>query len=389
MESGQNNRAIASMVVARMIYAINWLNVGAIFVVMAPDLGVGVGGLGTLTSAFYLGIGLMQLPGGVLAARWGPKNTVVLGIFLSSLSAVGTSLASTIPVLALLRFLVGSGMALVFAPGVVIIARLLSGERTGTGVGLLNSAYDVGGLIGIFGWVVLASMEGWRPSLALSGGLGLATGLIVLVTVPKDAPAEDFRVDPVLLRRIIADRQLILLGLATFGLSIGNIVISSFMGYYAVKTFGVSAPVGGAIQGLIVAVPILTAFLAGRTYDRSERPRTLMALALLGGGVALLLGAYPSIWTAVACSALGGAVSGLGFTVAFAGAKDLNRAGDRYAGLAVAWVNGISLTGSFLTPLVYSFLVVSASYAVAWLGCAMISFGFLIPVLMMSPKFRH
>jgi MFS family permease len=184
-----------------MIYAVNWLNVGAIFVLMEPDLGSGVGGLGTLTSAFYLGIGLMQLPGGVLAARWGPKNTVVLGIFLSSFSALGTAAASSIPVAAVLRFLVGAGMALVFAPGVVIIARLLSGERTGTGVGLLNSAYDVGGLVGISGWVVLATLTGWRPSLALSGGLGVVTGLGVLATVPRDAPSEDFRVDPAVLRR--------------------------------------------------------------------------------------------------------------------------------------------------------------------------------------------
>ena len=51
--------AIGSLIFARIVYAINWLNVGAIFVLMSPDLGVGVAGLGTLTSAFYLGIGLM------------------------------------------------------------------------------------------------------------------------------------------------------------------------------------------------------------------------------------------------------------------------------------------------------------------------------------------
>ena len=113
-----------------------------------------------------------------------------------------------------------------------------------------------------------------------------------------------------------------------------------------------------------------------------------MLAAVLGGSIALVLGAYPSVWTAVACSALGGVVSGIGYTVAFAGAKDLNRAGERYDGLAVAWVNGISLTGSFITPLIFSSLVVGASYVVAWLGCAVISFGFLGTVLLMSERFR-
>ena len=58
----------------RIVYAINWLNIGAIFFAMGPDLGSGVVGLGTLTSSFYIGLGLMQVPGGVLAAKWGRRG---------------------------------------------------------------------------------------------------------------------------------------------------------------------------------------------------------------------------------------------------------------------------------------------------------------------------
>lgn len=388
MESGGNLGAIASLIAARVIYAVNWLNVGAIFVLMGPDLGAGVGGLGTLTSAFYLGIGLMQLPGGVLAARWGLKNTVVLGVLLSSFSALATSIGSSIPEIAVLRFLVGTGMAFVFAPGVVIVARLLAGRRTGTGVGLFNSAYDVGGLLGISGWVVLATVAGWRPSLALSGGLGVATGVLTYLYVPGDSPSGERGVELGPLKAILVDRQLALLGLGTLGFSVGNIVISSFMGYYAVKTFGVSPSMGGLVQGLVVGIPILTAIWGGRAYDRTSRPRRLMLFALVGGSLALFLGAYPSLWTAVACSVLGGVVSGIGYTVAFAGAKDLNRAGEKYDGLAVAWVNSISLTGSFFPPLVYSFLVENSDYVAAWLGSSIISIVFLIPLLLMKEGFR-
>lgn len=388
MKSVGNNRAIASLITARIIYAINWLNVGAIFVLMGPDLGSGVGGLGNLTSSFYLGIGLMQIPSGVLAARWGPKNTVVSGVFLSSLSALATAGAVDIQQVELLRFVVGAGMALVFAPGVVIVARLLSGGRTGTGVGLFNSAFDIGGLIGITGWVVIATITGWRPSLALGGGLGVLTGILILIYLPQDAPSGDFRVDPGILKRILGDKQLVLLGLATLGLSVGNNTISGFMGYYVVNSFGASPAVGGTVQGLVVAAPIFTALLAGRAYDRTSNPRRLMLFALVGSAGALALASFPSFWAAVAGSALGGVVSGLGYTVAFSGAKDLNRAGESYDGLAVAWVNGISLTGSFFPPLVYSALVVHASYSVAWLGCGLIILVFVLPLLLMTRKFR-
>ncbi|TMI48990.1 MFS transporter, partial [Candidatus Bathyarchaeota archaeon] len=53
--------AVASLVAARIVYAVNWLNIGALFYLMSGDLNSGVSGLGTLTSSFYLGVGLMQV----------------------------------------------------------------------------------------------------------------------------------------------------------------------------------------------------------------------------------------------------------------------------------------------------------------------------------------
>jgi len=76
--------AVVSLVAARIVYAVNWLNIGALFYLMSPDLNSGISGLGTLTSSFYLGVGLMQVPGGVLAAKWGPKNAVTTGMLVSS-----------------------------------------------------------------------------------------------------------------------------------------------------------------------------------------------------------------------------------------------------------------------------------------------------------------
>ena len=103
----QSRRAFGSLVTARLVYAINWVNVGAIFYLMGPDLRAGVSGLGLITSTFYLGLGVFQVPGGVLAARWGPKRVVVLGIFVSSASALATASAAGVVEVAVLRFAVG------------------------------------------------------------------------------------------------------------------------------------------------------------------------------------------------------------------------------------------------------------------------------------------
>lgn len=379
--------AVASLVFARVVYAINWLNIGAIFVLMSPDLGVGTTGLGTLTSALYLGLGLMQVPGGLLAAKWGPKRIVVFGIFLSSLAVLGTAASSSLVVIAALRFVVGTGMAFVFGPGVVLVAKHLKG-RTGLGVGLYNSAYDFGGVIGLFGWVVIATAEGWRQSLVLSGALGLLTGVLVILYVPGDERSQEFAVKRSALRSILWNRQLILLGLVTLGLSVGNVLISSFMVEYLVKSLHYSPVTAGLIGSMVVVLPIFTAIWGGRAYERVLRPRMVLTLVLVGSWFALLLCSFPSVYAALGCSILGGTVAGIGYTFAFAGAKDLNSAGGQYDGLAISWVNAISLTGAFGPPLFYTFFVGTVGYSAAWAASAALCLAFMTPLIFLAKRFR-
>jgi MFS family permease len=372
-------RAIISLVAARIVYAINWLNIGAIFYLMSADLNSGVSGLGTLTSSFYLGVGLMQVPGGVLATKWGPKRTVSTGIFVSSLAVLGTSASSAIFQVAILRFVVGAGMALVFAPSVVIMTRFLGG-KSGTGVGLINSAFDIGGLFGLFGWILLASATGWRSTLVLSGGLGLLTGLLVIALVPKDEKNLQFRFFTNKLVKILTDRNLIVLGLGSLGSNLGSVLISSFMAYYLQASLGETAAIAGIVAAMIVVLPIYTSLWGGRLYDRSRRPRRLLIFSGMGMTAAMLVNAVPTLPAAAAGAALGGIAVGPASTINFAAAKDLSRVEKEYEGLTIGWVNSISLTGSFWPPLVFSYFARSFNYSAAWIAGAAMCFLLLVPL---------
>jgi MFS family permease len=388
-KSVHDARALSSLVFARIIYAVNWMNFAAIFYLMESELHTNVSGLGVLASAFYIGVGTMQVPGGVLAAKYGPKRVVNVGIFLSSVSVLGTAVASSVPEMAALRFLVGTGMAFVFAPAVVIVAKLIHGGKSGIGVGLFNSAFDIGGLIALFGWVLVATAIGWRESLAVSGAVGVVTGALVLLYAPKDEVNDEFRVTGSALRSILADRQLILLGLGTLGFGIANTIISGFMVLYVVESLGFSGTVGGLVASLVTVVPIFTALWAGRFYDRISKHRKLMILALLGSAASLGLGAIHTLVAAAACSALGGVVSGVGYTFAFAGARDLNRAGPVYDTLAIGWVNSISLTGSFVPPIFFSYVVQTVGYTQGWLWSGVLTLVFLVPAVLMVETWRR
>jgi len=389
LDSVQDSRALWSMIFARIIYAINWMNVGAIFFLMRPDLNAGVSGLGTISATFYLGIGIMQVPGGILVAKWGPKKVSVIGVFISSISALVTSVLTTIPEVAILRFLVGAGMAFVFAPGVVIIARLLRGGKSGIGVGLYNSAYEVGGALALFGWVVVAEATGWRLSLAISGGLGVLSGVLTLLLVPRDQANLVSNVSRGPLLTILRDKQLVMVGLGMLGFDMSNSIVSGFMIYYLLSINAATATVAGLVASLVTIMPIFTSLWAGRIYDTMKKHKLTMALGVVGSAVSLVFGAYPSLYAAVACSVLSGTVCGVGYTFGFAGARDLNRAGKEYEGLAIAWVNSIHLTGSVIPPILFSFVVERLGYTQAWLWSAVATLLFIGPILLMIGHWRR
>lgn len=372
-------RAVIALVATRIVYAINWLNIGAIFYLMNADLNSGVSGLGTLTSSFYLGVGIMQVPGGILAANWGPKRTVSTGVLLSSLAVLGTSISSAIFQVAILRFVVGAGMALVFAPSVVLMTKILRG-KSGTSVGLINSAFDIGGLFGLFGWILLASVTGWRSTLVLSGSLGLLTGLLVITLVPKDGENDQFRFSALKLRRILSDRNLIILGLGSLGSNLGSVLISSFMAYYLQASLGETAAIAGIVAAMIVVLPTYTSLWGGRLYDRTRKPRRLLILSGLGMTTGLLVAAAPTLSAATAGAVVGGIAIGPASTINFAAAKDLSRVEKEYEGLTISWVNSISLTGSFWPPLVFSYFARSFNYSVAWIAGAAMCFLLLVPL---------
>lgn len=387
--SVQDSKAVGSLIIARIVYAVNWLNFGAIFYLMNTDVGAGVSGLGNITSVFYLGLGLFQVPAGILAAKHGSKKMVVSGIFLTSLVVLGTAGSSTVSELEVLRFIAGAGMAFVFAPGVVIVTRLLRGGKSGMGVGLFNSAYDIGGIIAIFGWVVIALTTGWRPSLVLSGALYLVTGVFVILFVPGDDASEEFAISRKSLSAVLLDKQIVLLGLGVLGFSIGNTLITGFMVFYLEKSLGVAGTVAALVTAIITFIPIFTSIWGGRVYDTVTRHKVLMIASMLASAGSLAIVGLGSVYAAAAATTLGGVVSGIGFTFAFAGARDFNKAGKEYESLAIAWVNSIQLTGEFFPPLFFSYVAERFSYSQAWFLSAALTVAFIVPVLMMVENWHR
>jgi MFS family permease len=384
-----NRAAIASLILGRVVYAINWVNIAVVFSPIASEFQLDVSGLGLVMAAFYIGIGAFQLPGGILAAKMGPRLTVIYGTTIASVSALLTAFARNLVDIVFLRLLVGAGMALVFAPAVVLMIRLLGEGSEGLGIGTYNSAFQLGGVLGLSGWAAIAVGLGWRGSLVLSGSLGLVTSLSLVLFVPGDDLHSDFQIDLHDLKLMLSNRLLLVLSIALLGFHVGGDVVRNFMAYYLEGMCNVGVGEAGVVASLAVASAFATGPFSGKAFDRFGNAKWLFLITGAAMAVGTGIASIGTLYSAIASSVLVGLTSGAGLTFGFAAAREANRLGSKYDTLAISWVNSLSLFGSFMPPLLFSHFVTWFGYGYAWLCIALLAFSLILPVLFSKLRSRQ
>lgn len=420
--SSTNVSATLSIIVARIFYAVNWFNVAAVFPLIALDFEQDIALLGSISAAFFIGVGVFQVPAGIFAAKYSPRTSAILGIALSSLAALLYGFASEASQLVWLRFIVGAGMAFFFSSGVVLIARYAGARSSGFSIGLMNSAHSIGGIIGIFAWIVIAQVFGWRPSLILGGAIGIATAVMMVVAIPRrpEPPAassggegrdslheeEEEEEEPrggggssnsgrrrkrrwlniSEIWRILSNPPLVALGLVLTGVQAAWALNVTFIVVY-LQSLGIPLESTGVIASLSLITAIVSAPLIGRFYDRTVRDAR-MILLICGVGICAAIAAMsvPVLPVIIAATVALGFFAGGAFTVAYAKARTMRTIDDqglsqpeeegnnnrisRDSALNVAWINGLSLLGVVWMPLVFSLAVKSwggGGYQSAWI----------------------
>jgi MFS family permease len=427
-KDSSNFAAAASLVIARTFYGVNWFNIAAVFPLIALEFGRDLSLLASISSAFLVGVGAFQIPSGLFAARYSPRTSALVGIAVSSSAALASGLISDASQLIWLRFVVGLGMAFFFSSGVVLIAGYAGRRSPGLSIGVMNAAHSMGGIIGMFGWIIIAVAIGWRQSLILGGAIGLATALLMALALPKKKEEESAieqgsksaglaagsdsvssssgrssrQLGASEIIKILANRPTVALGLVLTGIQAAWAITLTFIVVY-LQGLGASFEMTGMVASAALVSAIVSAPLMGRVYDRVVRDaRKVLALcgAAIGIGMASIsTAAFPVIIAAVVVI---GFFAGGAFTVAYAKARKtpvrgllLRPAGAKgtgldYGALNVAWVNGMSLLGVLWMPLVFSFAVKygggggnGGGYPAAW-----ILSGIMAALFALAPIFK-
>jgi len=374
--------ATFSLLLARIIYTVNWFNIASIFYLIALDFKEDIAMLGIISASFLIGVGLFQVPAGIIAAKYGLRNIAIYGIMIASTAALVTGLVSGTMQISILRFLIGIGMACFFGPSVMLISKYLGKESEGLGIGLLNSAHALGGIVGLFGWVVLAEALGWRTSLILSGGLGIASAIILRRTLIKEevkVPEERLKVSDIL--KTIFNRSLIILGFTLLGFQAGSSMILTFSVFYFVNHLNIPPVNAGLLSSLSLVVALASSPLFGRIYDKIGNARNLLFMSGIICAVSIIGFATGSLYIIMISIVTAGLFLSAGFVIVYAKAKEINKSQSQYQTLAVSYVNGLSLFGVFWVPVLFSIVANRVGYEIAWLMGGVTMIFLVLPVL--------
>lgn len=405
-----NCAGVLTLLFARIIYAIIWFNIASIFSHIASDFKEDVSMLGLITASFFVGIGIFQVPGGILAAKQGSKKTATYGMTIASSAALLCGLSSQLQQIEVLRFVVGLGMAFFFGPSVTLITRYLGRRSEGLAVGLLNSAHSIGGIIGLFGWVIIAESIGWRQSLLVSGGLGLISSLLLIVLLSRKEQQEQqesgrgFEIKVSDVRRVLFDKSLFGFGLVLLGAQIAWGLTLTFVVFYLEDYLKINSSMAGLVGSLSLIFALVAAPVFGRIYDRIRNIQKLLFVCGLAMSISIAAissantNTSSALYIVVISTVLVGIFSAGVFTIAYASAKEAYRIRRRneanvekrrtitplqpeYDTLAISWVNGLSLFGAFWVPIIFSFIVHHLGYPIAWLLGGIFSLLFILPTL--------
>ena len=161
---------------------------------ISREYGLNNQSLGWIFSSFLVGYALFQLPAGVLAARFGPRRVLTLGVFWWCIATASTGILPTgmryaIPLLMAVRFALGAGEAVIYPAANQFVARWVPQQERGFINGLIFAGVGAGsGLTPpLLTGIILT--YGWRTAFWFSAAIGSFAGLVWWIFA-RDTPEQ-------------------------------------------------------------------------------------------------------------------------------------------------------------------------------------------------------
>lgn len=142
------------------------------------DLGLSLGQMGLLLSAFSWSYALCQLPVGALVDKVGPRWLLGIGLVVWSLAQAAGGFAATFGWFVIARIALGIGEAPQFPAAARVVSNWFPARSRGTPTGIYNSASPLGVALAPLCLIPLITATSWHWAFFVTGAMGLVAAVV-------------------------------------------------------------------------------------------------------------------------------------------------------------------------------------------------------------------
>ncbi|WP_300681924.1 MFS transporter [Nocardioides sp.] len=353
---------------------VNWFDISTGFHAIGDEYGLAIPDVAFLISMFVAAYGLLHIPGGFLATRWGLRRTIAVGLTIEGIGAIGSASAGSFAQLVMWRALAGAGASIFAAVGIAAVSIWFRERHHGLALGISSAAFSVGTALGLYTWADITDATSWRTAVVISGALALVVAALSLLffRTPRGVDSlAGVRLTVASLKETLGNRSIWIFGFAFFG-AYGSFLAASQL----LSDYGDSRAIGSSEVGfaafLIGIAGVPGSIAAGWITDRYLSPRILfIAGATLE---AVFLAAVPlsgpgTFWIPAL---------GIGFMFNFTFAVWQTVPGNlaiapENIGTAIGLMLSLSAIGGFVLPWAFGLITDHQSYRAAWIFLGVVS----------------
>lgn len=284
-----------------ILVAMGWvLSLGTryVFPVLFPairaDLDIGLSTLGVLYTLLWVAYAVGQFPGGIIADRFGDRNTLVASTAVTAVTVLAIGLAVNAFLLAVGMVLFGLATAL-YGPVRFTVLSGIYDEYEGTAIGITQAAGQLGNALLPVGASAVAAYLTWQAGLLCVLPLFAVVTVGLWLVVPTRSAESSSAVDDLstetlryVLRHVTDRRPLALAGV----LAITMFVLQGMSGFYPTylaDVKGLSSGDAALLYGLFFSSAVVVQPVAGSLGDLLSKRRTLLVgLGPLSLGLSLV-----------------------------------------------------------------------------------------------------
>jgi len=273
---------VVLVVLCQLVHGLTFSAIPLLLPLIREDLQISFTQAGLLSAVATFSYALGQIPAGILSDRFGPRRLFFIGLMGWSAFSLAFGLIHAFWLTLITQFLAGAFRALLFAPGLALLASWFPRERRATAMSL----YMVGGFAGTIvlslSGPLLTARYGWRPAFIFFAALGIVAALVYQRYArekPRSEPLQQLTLSDIL--QLVRHPILWVCNGLQF---VRFTVVTAFIFWLPsllVVDRGFSVQTAGLIVAMSAAFTAPSNMLGGYVSDRLRNPPLVIGSALL------------------------------------------------------------------------------------------------------------